>query len=227
MATIPCSQFFYQALGTIPLRATRSNPDSLENRWGNFFYNFDLSTSADDDELGPYGAWSMGDLPVSHAAQIDDARGDDMINVAIIDRVYVLDWTRFQDEWDYNQVAPIYRMLRLGPIPHSADAVEDGVRGYAVDQLKRFREFRFDLKRAPQVPTSNYRITVAEAGNETNNQRSKRFLTRLKNRARIALKGLAFIVAIEHSANEQFMPLTWSAMWEVLGKRVRRSRVAS
>jgi len=225
MATIPCAQFFYEALGTIPIRATRSNPDALKNRWGNLVYNMDLSPDASDDDIGnAEGAWTMWDLPVTHSTQIDDERGNDMVCVAILDRVYILDWNRFQDEWDYNVVAPIYRMLKIGPIPH-AESTVDG-KPYGLSLQKRFREFRFDLKRPPTTAASRYRLSVSEYGNEGGNARTQRFVTRMVNRAKIALKGVAFMVTIEHSANEQFMPFSWTAFWEVIGK-FRRSRVAT
>src|SRR6266404_2400851 len=125
MATIPCSEFFNDDIGVIPVRLTRANPDALENRLGNFVAQQSLMPDGSDSATSNTNvAWSLWDIPTSHCAQIDDDNGDDLIVVSIRDRVYILDYTRFQDEWDYNQVAPINRMLRIGPLPSSQPALE-------------------------------------------------------------------------------------------------------
>ena len=151
-----------------------------------------------------------------------------MIVVAIRDRIYILDYNRFQDEWDYNQVAPINRMLRIGPLPSSQPALEPtelrrSREGYRPDRQKRMREFRFDLSQPSTDPGSQVRVTVAEYENEQVNLRRRNFLTKLKNRVKIAVKGNAFVVTLEHAANEQFSPKLWQGMWEVLGPRIRRN----
>ena len=231
MAAIVCGDYFEGIPGLIPSRPKRTNPDAIENRWANFVYSMDLSPTPEDDELGnAYGAWSLWDLPVSHAAQIDDDRGDDLITVAILNRVYVLDWTRFRDEWGWNAYKPIYRMMRLGPIPASKDDTEGGD-AYRLDHVKRFRELLFNVKDgatalmpATDISSSKWRITVAEWDNEDATFRRGMREGARRVRFQTAVRGQSFVVTLEHAANEQTRIDYWQAQWDILGPRIRTNR---
>lgn len=226
--TIACNDYIEGAVGPVPKRLYRTNPDALENRWGNFVYAMDLSPEPDDDELGNVGgAWSLWDLPVTHAAQIDDDRGDDMIVVAIMDRVYVLDWTRYRDEWDWNAFKQIYRMIRFGPIPHVRGIVDDDSRRDAnleLSHIKRFREFYFALKQPPTANNTAYRLSVGEWDNEAAATRTTVDTMTERNRANISLQGQAFVVTLEHVADEPFSPYQWRAEWDDMKRPVRVNR---
>lgn len=222
MALIPCTDYFEDQQDFVPARIKRTNPDALRDRWANFAYAMDLSPLQDDDKLGnQYGAWSMWDLPVTHCAQYVDARGNDFIVVAIIDRVYILDWTRYRDEWMHNTFAPIYRMLTIGPIPSSQN---DAPKGYALDAVKRFRELQFSLRDAPETGNeSKWRISVGEYDNETTYKITMR-AARKRMRAPISVKGTSFTVRLEHAANEPIRLGHWLAKWDMLGRPVAHTR---
>lgn len=222
MALIPCTDFYEDDTGSVPVRIKRTNPDAIRDRWANFCYAMDLSPLQDDDKLGnQYGAWSLWDLPVTHAAQYVDDRGNDFIVVAIVDRVYILDWKRYRDEWLHNTYAPIYRMLTIGPIPSSKD---DAPKGYALDALKRFREWQFSLRDEPEAgQEAKWRISVGEYDKESTYKITMR-ASRKRMRAPISVKGTAFTVRLEHAANEPIHIGHWLAKWDMLGRPVSHSR---
>lgn len=225
MAEIPCEDFFEGLPGTIPIRPKRTNPDSIKDRWANFVYSMDLSPEPGDEQLGNVnGAWSLWDLETSFAAQVDDERGDDQIVVAIIDRAYILDWTRYRDEYAWETFAPTYRMMRFGPIPYSPDETEAGLAAFRMDALKRFREFSFNVKDRPRQLYSKYRFHVAEWDNEQQTERIGTRIARLRNRFLAAVRGQSFVVTVEHAANEQLRLEHWQAKWDVLGKRIQPNR---
>lgn len=225
MALIPCVDFYEEDIGTIPGRIKRTNPDSIRDRWAWFMYSMDLSPLPGDEDLGnQLGAWSLWDIPSSHAAQIEDDRGNDLVTVAVVNRIYALDWTRYRDEWHENTYGPIYRMLRFGPIPYNSADVE-GRGAYALNVLKRFREIQFALKHAPEAGSqSMWRISVGEFEREEETWRIGVRDSRQLMRAMIAVKGRAFTVRLENSANDPLHLEHWYAGWDVLGKRLPQSR---
>jgi len=223
MALIPCTDFFSDAQLGVPTRIKRTNPDSIKDRWANFVYSMDLSPLQNDDELGnQYGAWSLWDLPVTHATQFVDDRGNDLVVVAIIDRVYALDWKRYADEWMHNTWAPIYRMLTIGPVPSSLD---DAPKGYELDSLKRFREIQFSLR--DPIASGNesvWRVSVGEYDNEDDTYRVTMRAGSRRMRVPCALKGSAFTVRLEHAADEPVRITHWLAKWDMLHRPWKESR---
>lgn len=226
MTAIPCPDFFEEAPGIIPPPIRRTNPDSIKDRHANLVYSMDLSPLPGDEQLGnQYGALSLWDLPVSHAAQTDDDNGDDLIVVSILNRVYRLDRRRFRDEWLHNSFASIYRMLTVGPIPTAADSSDKG--GYSPDELKRFLEFQFSNRDLPQAgPLSKWRISVGEWENEDATYNVKTREGGQRVRVRATVKGKAFTVRLEHAANEPFHLESWLAVWQGLGRRIPLSKKA-
>jgi hypothetical protein len=223
MADIPCEDFYTDDPGTIPKRAKCTRPKCIADRWANMVYSMDLSPEADDDELGNvYGAWSVWDIPCTHASQIETAEGEDYIVAAVVDRLYTLDFNRFADEWFYNVLAPIQAMWKLGPIPSSSDDTETG--GYRLDYLKRFREFAFNLRDNPSSATSMYRMHIGEYQNEEATDRAGLREGRRAMRFQAATKGQSFTVTVEHAANEPMRVEHWQAMWDVLGPRIKQSK---
>ena len=223
-AAIPCVDFYEEVVGTVPGRIKRTNPDSIRDRHCNFIYSMDLSALPGDEDLGEQnGAWTVWDIPTSHAAQIEDDRGNDLITVAVLNRIYALDWTRYRDEWLPNTFAPIYRMIQFGPIPYNKDSVE-GRGGYALHWLKRFRELQVALKdAATQGADSVWRISVGADGSDEETWRVGVRQTSQLLRAMIAVKGRAFTVRLENAANEPLEIQSWFAAWETLGKRLPQS----
>lgn len=209
----------------LPPRIKRTNPDALSDRWVNYIYSMDLSPEPQDDEFGnALGAWSLWDLPVATTAQIDDDRGDDFITVSIDDRIYVLDWSRYHDEYNWDVQTDIYRLLKIGPLPSSRD---DAQEGYEPFTLKRFREIAFKLRDEPtDIPNSKYRITVEEFNNETKLKQGVRE-TAQRNRGQVALTAPDFCVTIEHVADEQFAPLGWQVMWDDVKRPFRTNNVTT
>lgn len=189
-----------------------------QNRWVNFTYCLNLTPSPDDnDPATAQGAWTVGDLPVTYAWQDVADNGDDLLFVAIANRVYVLDATRHRDEWNWGYFKPIYRKLTIGPIPGNRDEQEEGV--YQLAQLKRFRRFTFQLASDPTDEGTQYKVSVGEEGaNPTAAAFSYRTTQRHGN-AQIATRGYSFLVTLEHEANEDFPLLWWQAEWEALGDR--------
>lgn len=230
MDAIPCADFFVETIDVVPVRIKRTDPDAIADRWANFVYNMDLTPptgdpgqSAGEIDTGN-GAWSLWDLPVTHAAQIDDENGDDLVCVASGDRVYWLDWNTYRDEWAPNTYAPIYRMLSIGPIPSSEKDVGD----LDLDVVKQFVEFQFSLRDAPTAgDLSRWRISVAEWDHVDSTQRIVERRGAQRMRARVAAQGRSFVVRLEHAANEPVRIEHWTAMWRPLGRRIpeaRRSR---
>lgn len=220
MAAIPCTDYYTEDIGVVPVRIKRTNPDSLLDRWTPLVYSMDLSPLPDDDELGnQLGAWSMWDLPASHSAQYIDERGNDLVCIAIIDRVYWLDWNRYRDEWAPNTFAPIYRMLRIGPIPATRD---DAPKGYSLDVWKRFREFSFALRDAPESwDDSKWRVSAAEW--DRNDWRMTMRQGRQRMRIPLVTRGRSFVVRLEHAADEPVRIEHWQAKWDMVGKRIPQS----
>jgi hypothetical protein len=222
MVMIPCTDFYEDETEFVPVRIKRTNPDSIRDRWANFFYSMDLSPLQDDDALGnQYGAWSLGDIPATHCAQYIDDRGNDLIVVAIIDRVYILDWTRNADEWLHNSWAPIYQMCVIGPLPSSKD---DAPKGYALDILKRFRELQFSNRDGPNSGiNSKWRVSVAEWDVEEGYKITVRQATK-RMRIPVAKKGRSFMVRLEHAADEPIRIEHFQAKWDMLGPRFKNSK---
>lgn len=219
MALIPCTDFYTEDPPIVPTRIKRTNPDAIRDRWANFVYAMDLSVSPDDDKLGnQLGAWSLWDLPVTHTAQYVDSRGNDFVVVAILDRVYVLDWKVYRDEWRHNSYAPIYRMITVGPIP---SAKEEVPKGYDLGVLKRFREWQFSLRDAPEAGAqSKWRISVGEYDNEDATYKTTMRAARKRMRLPVAVKGSSFTVRMEHAANEPIHIGHWLAKWDMLGRPI-------
>jgi len=231
MAFIDCADYVEDDnVPVIPSRIDRTNPDAIANRWANFTYSMDLSPEAGDEQLGNVqGAWSVSDLPVTHAAQIDDDRGDDLIVVAIVDRLYYLDWKRYEDEWNWNVFRSIRRMVRLGPIPTSKEdttsMAEDEADVYAPARLKRIREVQWQNNQPPNTNVAGkWTVTASEWGNEAATARSKQMKSGQRMRAKIAVKGGSFIVTLEHRANEPIEVEYWQVLWDLLGRRIPQSR---
>jgi len=181
----------------------------------------------DDPASSTDGAWAVWDLPVNVATQVDDATGQDLIIVAIADRVYQLDWTRYADEWTWGSFAAIRRLLRLGPV---AATIPEGTpatlaRDYDPVLLKRFSKFFFSLPQPPTAPDSEFRIAVEPFGNEAGRREGYREL-RQHNKAHVSVRGNAFTVELYHTKDEQFSLISWEAVWELIGMRTR-DRVSS
>jgi len=227
MAAIPCQDFYKDVPGIIPKRIKRTNPDSIADRYANLVYSMDLSPLPGDEEIGnQMGAWTLWDLPVTHAAQIDDDNGDDLICVAILNRVYYLSRKAYADEWLHNTFAPIYRMVMLGPIPSTEDDSSKG--GYDLEEMKRFLEFQFKLQDAPEAgPLSKWRISVGEWENEGATYVVTTREGARDMRARVAVKGRSFIVRLEHAAEEPIHIGHWQAFWQKLGRRFSESKVTT
>jgi len=227
MAAILCPDFFEEVPGIIPGRIKRTNPESIEDRFANLTYSMDLSPLPGDEEVGnQFGAWSLGDLPVAHAAQIDDDNGDDLICVAVLNRVYRLNRSVYRDEWEWNTFAPIYRQVTIGPIPYAEEDVGKG--DFNLAELKRFLEFQFQNKDAPQAgPLSKWRFSVGEWENEDETYVTVARQGGQRMRARIAVKGRSFTVRLEHAANEPIHIEHWEALWQSLGRRLSQSKRTS
>ena len=205
-----------------PRRIRQAECSAFEglNRWINLVATFNLTPDpGDNDPASALCAWSAWDLPVTVAAQDVDTRGNDLLFVGIANRVYVLDWDAFRDQWNWEAFGPIYRRLTIGPIPGNRDETEDGP--YQLAGLKRFRRFTFQLAEDPadDPVTSQYKITVDEDGADgAEAAYGTRRLQRHGN-AQIARRGYSFLVTLEHEANEDFPMLWWQAEYENLGDR--------
>lgn len=219
-----CGEFYVGNMQLIPPRIKRTNPDALEDRWVNYIYSMDISPEPGDDQLGnPLGAWSIWDLPVATTAQVDDDRGDDFITVSIDDRIYVLDWDRFYDEYNWDVKTDIYRLYKIGPLPSNA---EDAGKDYTPHMMKRFREIAFKLTEAPTDSQSKYRVTVEEFNNESRMRQGVR-TTLQKNRGQVSLVAADFAVTIEHVAHEQFSPVAWEVEWDAIRRPWRTNPVTT
>jgi len=228
MAAIVCADFVTDPAPPIPKRVTCTHRTCLANRWANFVFSMDLSPDQKDEAGAGVGAWSLWDIPCSNACQIDDDRGEDLICLAVLNRVYWLDWDRYRDEFAWNAFTPINRRIRLGPIPSTQQAVDGQYRstlkGYDLSKLKRFREFQWSLEDgSTRAPGAFWTVTVGEWNNEDNTSRSTVRRTDGRMRAKVVTKGRTFVVTLEHSANEPVRIEHWEAMWDVLGPRIRES----
>jgi hypothetical protein len=198
------------------------------SKWVNFFYSLNLTPDPADNKLSSgLGAWSIGDLPVTYAMQDVSTRGDDLLFVAISNRVYLLDWERYRDEWNWETYGKIYRKLTLGPIPGSRDEQEGGT--YTLTGLKRFRKLSYHLARPPadDPVQSEYKVSVADDGDTAGTSASGYRRTQRAGTADVAKRGYSFLVTLEHDANEDFPLLDWTAEWEELGGRRRADTVVA
>ena len=223
MALIPCTDFVESVPALVPGRPRRANPDAIKDRWCQFVACFDLSPLQGDESANDYEvAWCVWDLPITHSCQIDDDKGDDLICVSIMDRVYYLDHNAYRDEWNWNEYAPIYKMMRIGPIPSSEDEVPRGA--WNPDSLKRFQEFFFPIKhRATQGQLSRWRVSVAEMDREGPTQKITMRQSSQRMKIGIWTAGKKFVVTLEHAANEPIDIDYWRAVWDDIGIRVRCS----
>lgn len=189
-------------------------------RWVNFVYSLNLTPDPqDNDPASGLGAWSVWDLPVTYAMQDVSTRGDDLLFVAIADRVYLLDWTAYRDQWNWEAYGAIYRRLTIGPIPGSKDEQEGGK--YELPNLKRFRSFEYELAVPPadDPVQSQYKITTVADGDASGAEAAGYRRTQQNAAAKVALKGYSFLVTLEHDANEDFPLIWWQAEWDELGGR--------
>lgn len=220
MAAIDCGDFYDDPPVAVPARIKRANPDALLDRFAPFIYSMDLSPEAGDESAGnEYGAWSLWDLPITHAAQYVDANGNDVIVVSCVNRLYVLDFTAHRDEWAPGSYAPIYRALRIGPIPSSPEDVK--MRGgFEVDTVKRFRAFSWGNRYASTAfaGTGRWRVTIAEWENEDATARTTVRRARQRMRVPMTLRARAFTVILEHAANEPFEVTHWKASYDETGR---------
>lgn len=202
------------------IRGAECSAFTDQNRWVNFVYSLNLTPDpSDNDPASGLGAWSLWDLPVTFAMQDVSLRGDDLLFVAIADRVYLLDWTAYRDQWNWEAYGLIYRQLTLGPIPGSRDE-QEGKPTYNLEGLKRFRTFNYQLAVPPadDPVQSQYKIGVIDDG-EAGAASAGYRRTMQNGQAKVAHRGYAFLVTVEHDANEDFPLLDWSAEWEELGER--------
>lgn len=225
-----CGDYFVGSVGLIPKRIRRANPRAIETRFVQYILSLDLTPEPDDDENPTLGAWSVWDLPISVTAQIPDDTGDDLITVAIKDRIYILDWERYRDEWNWEVYGSIYRRLTFAPIPSSQDAVDGPANpdAYRKHYLRRFRTCWFDFDTLPTAGSdSQFRITVNPV-NDYSRFKQGVYAANKRNRAHIALSNaIDFEVTIEHEANEQFDPKFFVMEWDTVGNRIRSNSVPS
>lgn len=228
MAQIPCVDYIIDGPPIVPSRPKRANPDAIRNRWVNFVASMDLSPEQDNDVGAGILAWSIWDIPASHAAQIDDDNGEDLICVAVQDNVYWLDWRRYKDEWDWGAFGAIEQLVRFGPIPSNADVVDGGRDGFDVTAVKRLGMFEFNLADgALDVQGAKWWVTAGEWENEAATSRTAIRRTTGRMLTKIATKGVGFVVTLEHTAEEPINISHWKASWDSFGGRVRRARVTS
>lgn len=218
---IICGDYYEGFPPPTPARVLCSRGHCIENRWVVLVYSMDLSEEVGDEELGNvYGGWSVWDLPSHRATQIDDDDGSDIVTVAIDKRIYILDYTRYRDEWAHNAYKPVYRVLAVGPIPSEPDDVKPELR---TDRMKRLREFAWNMTSAPVSTLSKFRVTVREWLRDVNQRITVR-AGRQHMRVRTAVKGQAFSVRIEHAADEPFTIEHWSAAWDVMKRPVSQPK---
>lgn len=209
------------------VRAPECSAFAEQNRWINFVYSLNLTPDpSDNDPASGLGAWSCWDLPVTYAMQDVSTRGDDLLFVAIANRVYLLDWNAYRDQWNWEAYGLIYRRLTIGPIPGSRDEQDGGK--YNLEGLKRFRSFIYQLATPPadDPVQSQYQITVADTVNGVTGAVGVR-RTQQNAAAKVAQQGYSFLVTLEHDANEDFPLLSWQADWEELGGRRRLDPIVS
>lgn len=202
-----------------------------QDRWVNFVYSLNLTPDpADNDPASGLGAWSCWDLPVTYAMQDVSTRGDDLLFVAIADRVYLLDWTAYRDQWNWEVYGNIYRRLTLGPIPGSRDDQEGGT--FDLDSLKRFRRLAFQLALPPadDPVQSQYQVTVEDDGDTADSLGTPAVGIRRTQRVgevKAAKLGYGFLVTLEHDANEDFPLIEYVAEWDEMGNRRRPNDVVT
>lgn len=217
----------YQPLILRPRRIRRPECSAFEGRprYVNFCYALNITPDAADNDVSSLlGAWTVWDLPVIVAFQDVDERGDDLLFVASADRLFILDWDRYRDEWNWEVFLPIYRRLTIGPIPGSRQE-QEGREEFALSNLKRFTRFTFQLADEPvNDPTlAQYKITVQDQGAASTAPMyppatGYRAVQRHGN-AQVTARGYSFLVTLEHDANEDFPLLWWEADWDELGDR--------
>lgn len=217
-----CTSTYY-TYPFIPRRIRSSTCEAFQQleRSVNFILALDPTPSPDDNDPGSgRGAWSTGDLPVQVATQDISDRGDDLLLVGMGNRIYQLDFDQYHDVFGWDTKTPIYRRLVFGPLPSMADSTGDQGAGYDPFQVKIFRRFTFELADAPADPTSLYRISCAEEGRPETTRMGLRTAQKRCD-AKIACRGLAFLVTIEHQADENFSPTWWRAEIDVKGPRIQ------
>lgn len=223
-----CGDYFAGNVGLVPKRIRRANPRAIDTRFVIYVLSLDLTPEPDDDERKELGAWSVWDLCFTVMAQIPDDTGDDLILGAANNRIYVLDWTRFRDEWNWEVFGAIYRRITFAPIPSSSSGPDgQDPNAYRKDHLRRFRGITFDVNTIPTDADSKFRITVNEP-NKYARFRQGVFSTHEKNRAQVALSNaIDFEVTIEHEANEQFDPRFFVMKWDSQHRRIRSNAQTS
>ena len=202
------------------VRAAECSQFKGKSRSVNFIYSLNLTPDpSDNDPASGLGAWSIGDMPIRYAMQDVSARGDDLLFASSQNRVYILDWERYRDEWNWEVYGRIYRRLTLGPIPGSRDEQEGGK--YNLTGLKRFRRLSYQLAFPPadDPVQSQYKISVAEDGDTAGTPAVGYRRTQRNGEAIVAKKGYSFLVTLEHDANEDFPLIDWTAEWEEMGGR--------
>jgi hypothetical protein len=190
-----------------------------QNRWIQFVYSLNLTPDpGDNDPASGLGAWSVWDLPVTYTAQDVALNGNDLLFVAIADRIYLLEWEAYRDQWNWEAYGSIFRQLTFGPIPGSADEQDGGT--FDLVSLKRFRRFAFNLATPPadDPVQSQYGISVEDDGSEATPAQGYR-RTQQVGEVKVAQRGYSFLVTVEHDANEDFPLLNWTADWDDLGDR--------
>jgi len=224
-----CSDTYQQSV-TVPrrIRVPECSAFQGQNRWVNFCASLNLTPDPEDnDVLGGLVAWTLWDLPVTVAFQDVSTAGNDLAFVAIGGRVYVLDWERYRDEFNWEAFRIIQRQLTIGPIPGTREDEEDGK--YSLSSLKRFRRFTFELATDPlnDPTTSEYRISVNEPAGDASGLAQGTRVTQRHGNAQVAKRGYSFLVRLEHDANEDFPLLWWSADFEELGDRRANDSIVS
>lgn len=211
------------------IRAPECSAYEGQNRWVNFMASFNLTPDpADNDPASGLCAWSIGDLPVSYATQDVSTRGDDLLFVAVANRVYLLDWTAYRDQWNWEAYGLIYRQLTIGPIPGSSEEQEGGT--YDLDSLKRFRRIAFKLATPPadDPVQSQFKVTVADQADVSQATPAVGYRrTQQANEVKATTRVYAALVTLEHDANEDFPLVEWVAEWEELGSRRRDNDIVN
>ena len=191
----------------------------------------DRTPGSEDDAINTEGGWSVLDLAATACAQTTDEHGEDVVVVAMqnlatgaANSVLLLDWERFEDEYQYDALTPMYRRWGIGPIPSAPDALgaEESTYRYEPDRIKRFRTFEFELLADPTDATSVLRVSVQE-DRVGSSARTQTYVTARRNQMQIMVRGLQFSVTVEHAGNEDFTPHWWKAIWDVLGPRLQLS----
>ena len=197
-------------------------------------YQLDRTPDPADDPVDADGGWSVLDLAASACAQLTNDQGEDVILLAMNHlagltdghAVVTLDWDRYEDEYTYDALTPIYRRWKVGPVPSipDNDNTETTPR-YELATLKRFRRLEGESRLGPTDATTTLRISVEEFGLPST-VRTQTYTTAKRLQVQIAVQGLQFSVLVEHAANEAWEPLWWKATWDLLGPRIAQNAVA-